>query len=137
MLIVDDDEGIRETLRDVLLEEGFIVEVVTDGHTALRFLQETPYSTIVLLDHLMPTMDGIEVLQEVAKDDADLSTRHVYLLVTASAKLQQLETSISALAPLIVPIIPKPFSVDGLIEAVQQVALRLPPEADDGAETLL
>ncbi len=60
ILIIEDDEGVRSSIRDVLETEGYSVEVAQDGGEALRRLQAEPLPSLILLDLLMPGMDGEE-----------------------------------------------------------------------------
>jgi len=64
ILIVDDEEGIRQVLSDCLRDEGYRVALAEDGFEALRLLAEKPVE-LVLLDVWLPNMGGIEVLQRV------------------------------------------------------------------------
>lgn len=57
LLIIDDDEDIRESLVSLLGAEGYDVVAAGDGQEAIRLLAQGPYSAIVL-DLLMPTMNG-------------------------------------------------------------------------------
>jgi two-component system, OmpR family, alkaline phosphatase synthesis response regulator PhoP len=64
ILIVDDEEDIREILRYNLQKEGFLVTVVENGQSCLNFLEkEKP--DLILLDVMMPGMDGIEVCERI------------------------------------------------------------------------
>jgi two-component system, NtrC family, nitrogen regulation response regulator NtrX len=70
VLVVDDDAGIRDTLRMILEYEGYEVETSADGRTALADLDGGPVDA-VLLDIKMPGMDGLEVLDKiVARENA-------------------------------------------------------------------
>jgi two-component system, NtrC family, nitrogen regulation response regulator NtrX len=70
VLVVDDDAGIRDTLRMILEYEGYEVETSADGRTALADLDSAPVDA-VLLDIKMPGMDGLEVLDKiVARENA-------------------------------------------------------------------
>jgi two-component system response regulator ResD len=60
ILVVDDEERIRRLLRMYLEKEGYVIEEAEDGETALRLATETDYD-LVLLDVMLPGMDGIEV----------------------------------------------------------------------------
>jgi CheY-like chemotaxis protein len=62
ILIVVDDDGIRETFRDLLRFEGYEVETAENGHTALQRIEADPPG-IVLLDMIMPVMDGLQFLR--------------------------------------------------------------------------
>ncbi|HLN92738.1 MAG TPA: sigma-54 dependent transcriptional regulator, partial [Thermoanaerobaculia bacterium] len=70
ILVVDDDAGIRDTLRMILEYEGYEVATSADGKSALADLDASP-ADAVLLDIKMPGMDGLEVLDRiVARDGA-------------------------------------------------------------------
>jgi len=64
VLVVDDSERLRETLAQGLRSEGMTVETAADGQDALALLHDTDFDVIVL-DILMPRVDGLEVLREV------------------------------------------------------------------------
>ena len=72
ILIVDDDTSIRETLRYVLEDAGYIVTEAQDGLQALEYLRKTPDPVIVLLDMMMPRLDGAGLLGTVAGDSRRL-----------------------------------------------------------------
>ena len=66
-LLVDDDANIRELLRLYFEKEGFAVSVAADGVSALRtFREESP--DVVVLDIMMPGMDGFDVCREIRKE---------------------------------------------------------------------
>jgi len=65
ILVVEDDYGFRDTLQDVLLEEGFRVTVAQDGAEALKALEAIGRPALVLLDLQMPVMDGLSFLSEL------------------------------------------------------------------------
>jgi DNA-binding response OmpR family regulator len=67
VLIVDDDEIIRKALKLTLKLYGFKVYVAKDGPTGLKLAQEKR-PTFILLDWMMPAMDGLEVLSELKHD---------------------------------------------------------------------
>jgi CheY-like chemotaxis protein len=123
VLIVDDDEDIRFTVRAMLEDLGeHTVSEAPDGPSALALLRAATEQYVVLLDLLMPNMDGIEVLREVARDQR-LATRHAYILVTVSRRAGSEELSQSL--ALAVPVVPKPFSLDTLLDTVAQASSRL------------
>ncbi|PSQ97324.1 MAG: Fis family transcriptional regulator [Bacteroidetes bacterium SW_9_63_38] len=71
ILVVDDEASIRRTLREILEYEDFEVEEAVDGQGALDMIETHQYD-LVLLDVKMPERDGMEVLEEIAADTADV-----------------------------------------------------------------
>jgi CheY-like chemotaxis protein len=65
VLVVDDDEAIREVIAEVLRDEGYRVTCAENGVQALRELQAEHHPDLVLLDLMMPVMSGWEVLEQI------------------------------------------------------------------------
>ena len=84
ILVVDDEENIRELYRIELTEEGYEVELAEDGLAALRKL-DTFHPDLVTLDVKMPGIDGLEVLRRIREKSASLPV----LLLTAFGELRQ------------------------------------------------
>ncbi|HZP42902.1 MAG TPA: response regulator [Candidatus Binatia bacterium] len=82
VLIVDDNDDNLRIMREILVARGYEVRVARDGPSALRVLEEQP-PDVILLDIMMPEMDGMEVLDRI-KGSADLAHIPV-ILVTAKA----------------------------------------------------
>jgi len=123
VLIVDDDISIRETLRSLLEDAGYAVFEVQDGLQALDYLRKTPSLMIVLLDLMMPRLDGAGLLGAVAGDTRRL-VRHRYILMTASHETLSL-AFVHLLSDLTVPVLHKPFDIDKLLEII--ASRKLPP----------
>src|SRR5256885_1356565 len=70
ILIVDDERGIRETLRGVLEDEGYAVEAVATGEDCLKALERRNFGC-VLLDVWLPGIDGLETLARLGATGAD------------------------------------------------------------------
>jgi DNA-binding NtrC family response regulator len=70
VLVIDDEEAIREGLEMLLLSEGYSVDLAVNGGDGLRKLEDHAYD-LVLLDLMMPDMSGMDVLSEVRKRDRD------------------------------------------------------------------
>ena len=71
ILVVDDEETIRETLVDILDEQGYVAVGATDGRDALRKLRASPRPwSLILLDFTMPIMDGRAFREEQRRDPA-------------------------------------------------------------------
>jgi two-component system chemotaxis response regulator CheY len=125
VLIVDDDEGIRETLRFALEGEGYAVLEAQHGLAALEILAALAVPLVVLVDLRMPLLDGEGLLDAVCADPL-LAHRHVYALTTANE--QTLTPHLRrTLARLDAPVVGKPFDLDHLLEVVHRLALRLVP----------
>src|SRR5215467_5506325 len=87
VLIVDDDEEIRTLLQDMLLEEGFHVDTARDGQEALELL-ERESGWIILLDIMMPNIDGREVIRRLQANQA-LREHNKVALMSAGGRLAQ------------------------------------------------
>jgi CheY-like chemotaxis protein len=114
VLIVDDDPRIRTMLVEVLTLEGFPTETAVDGREALEMLPRGG-PRVVLLDLLMPVVDGRQVMEALSTNPAERS-RHQIILVSALSTLE---------AHRDLPVdgrLPKPFSVDQLLNTIDAVA---------------
>ena len=70
ILVVDDERSIRNTLSEILGDEGYEVEVAEDGPTALQMAEREKFG-VIFCDIKMPGMDGIEVLEKLTESDTD------------------------------------------------------------------
>lgn len=83
MLVVDDDEAIRDSVSIALRDEGFLVDTATNGLHALNWMRAHPGEVdIVLLDLMMPVMDGRTFLKLKEKDP--LTADVPVVVITAS-----------------------------------------------------
>jgi CheY-like chemotaxis protein len=121
--VIEDDAAIRETLRALLEEEGYRVEEAANGRAGLALLQASEDRLVVLLDHRLPEMDGCDLL-DIAAHDQVLRAQHVFILVTASPRRAE-EDCGETLEELGAPLLPKPFSIDDLVDAVAEAARRI------------
>ncbi len=124
VLVVDDDADIRAILRIALEEEHYTVAEAANGRIALELLCSSDKPHVVLIDALMPDMNGEEMLFAVAADST-LAQRHRYIFFTArssgiSPEFQAVLTSLNA------PVLPKPFDISLLTETVAASARQLP-----------
>lgn len=71
ILIVEDDKGLQKYLKELLLDNGYAVQTVSDGIAALEYLKKNE-PDIVVLDLGLPTMSGEAVCQEIRKKNKDL-----------------------------------------------------------------
>jgi CheY-like chemotaxis protein len=70
ILLVDDEEHIRLLFREELEEEGYVIDVASNGFEALDKLKESSFD-LVILDIKMPGIDGIQTLSEIKKIEKD------------------------------------------------------------------
>lgn len=70
VLVVDDDHDLRQTLSEVLTEEGYVVDTAANGLEALGRLRQGSSHPVVVLDLMMPVMDGGQFLEELKRDPA-------------------------------------------------------------------
>lgn len=120
VLVVDDNQDIRETVRLTLEDEGYTVLEAADGLAALDALRESSVPLVVLLDHIMPGMDGVTILDEIGRDE-QLARRHAYLMMTADSTVRTPEI-VTPSIELAVPLVSKPFDIDDLLDAVARAA---------------
>jgi two-component system nitrogen regulation response regulator NtrX len=73
ILIVDDEEGIRQTLSDILEDEGYCILTAKTGEEAVKIAKESQ-PDLVILDIWLPGIDGIQVLQEIKSIQPDIPT---------------------------------------------------------------
>lgn len=113
VLLVDDDEGIRDALGEMLRDEGFRVVTAENGRKAIQWLQEhRPTSCVVLLDLMMPVMDGNEFLRAKQRD-VSLSAIPVLVITAAGTRFCVDQT------PDIKEFIDKPIAVPQLMAALE------------------
>jgi len=71
ILLVDDDDLIRETLTKALTDAGYEIVAARSGRIGLRHLHDAPFDVLVT-DVLMPDVDGIETIRQARESDPDL-----------------------------------------------------------------
>jgi two-component system chemotaxis response regulator CheY len=124
VLIVDDDESLRDAVRLILEDADHEVLEAGDGATALRILRESQQRLIALLDMSMPQLTGIDLLKAVVADPL-LKERHAYLLMTGNQQLM-LRQAGSLLAEASAKIVAKPFEIGDLLAMIGEAAERSP-----------
>ncbi len=114
ILVVDDEPTIRELLHAVLTDEGFEVLLATNGEQALAAIQaERP--DLVLMDIMMPVLDGREAARQIATLPGEVRPRVV--MMSAAISMSQNEPHVSMF-------LSKPFDLDTLIDAVETLLSR-------------
>jgi two-component system, response regulator, stage 0 sporulation protein F len=106
ILVVDDDPQVRATIVRALEELGYQTGEAADGAAALAALRAAEPPSLVILDYVMPGMDGAEVAREIAAIDPDLPV----VFSTGHAALRALRAAAGEDAP----VLEKPFTLDEL-----------------------
>jgi DNA-binding NtrC family response regulator len=114
VLVVDDEEIVRESLSGWLQQDGYHVETAEDGPTAVARLQRDRW-TVLLVDMKMPGMDGLQVLEQARKLQPDV----VAVIMTAFATV---DTAVSAMKLGAYDYLVKPFDPDELSLMMQKIA---------------
>jgi CheY-like chemotaxis protein len=94
ILIVDDDTDIRETLTELLEGEGYDCATAGNGREALDYLRGHSFPSLILLDLMMPVMDGFEF--RAAQLQADKLREVPVLVISAGGRAQQAAKTLSA-----------------------------------------
>jgi signal transduction histidine kinase/DNA-binding response OmpR family regulator len=117
ILVVDDERDIRDGSERILARKGYKVTKASNGEEALRCVEQTPFS-IVLLDLKMPGMDGLEVLRLIRESHPDT----LIIVITGYATI---ETAIEAMKRGAYDFMPKPFKPDQLRIVVDRAVERM------------
>lgn len=114
ILIVDDQEEIRELLSDVLLFYGYSTQTAANGKEAIEKIQNRR-PDLITLDLAMPVLDGHGVLKRLAGDPSTAAIP----VVVVSAYSSELQVT-----PQIVRVVSKPFEVAELVDLISGVLSR-------------
>jgi len=112
ILVVDDDETIRTTMKAILQDEGYIVDLAATGKEAIQKTQEKNYN-IALLDIKLPDMEGIELLK-LLKDGIPKTRK---IMVTGYPSMQN---AISAVNKNADAYLLKPVDVEKLLQMIKE-----------------
>jgi two-component system response regulator MprA len=116
VLVVDDEPAVREALERILSHEGFDVAVACDGREAVRSQAAAP-ADAVLLDVLMPGLDGLEVCRRMR----DTGDRTPVLMLTARDEVGDRVAGLEAGAD---DYLPKPFALEELLARLRALLRR-------------
>ena len=116
ILVVDDEEIMREILETLLVREGYDVRVASSGAEGLELARALPFDAAIV-DIMMPGLDGIATLDELKRIDEDLAV----IIITAYASV---ESAISAMKAGAFDYITKPFKNDEVLVVVRNAMER-------------
>lgn len=129
VLVVDDEANLRELLRNYLAKEGFVVHLAGDGPEAIAGIRQY-HPDVVILDVMLPHMDGYQVLQEIRKE----SDVYVLMLTARSEEMDK----VMGLTMGADDFLTKPFSPRELVARIRALQRRsrapLTPEASKGKD---
>lgn len=108
VLVVDDDLALRGLFRNLLAPCGFEVDAASDGRTAYDQLQHHAYS-VILLDLMMPNVNGFELLNRIERDSSALLPRVIVMTGASQRAIENLDTS------KVWGLIRKPFDINDLV----------------------
>jgi len=112
ILVADDEQKMRESLKDILAEEGYDVVLAEDGRSALAALDET--ILLVITDAKMPGMDGFELLRQSLK-------RHPNLPVVMITAYGTMQLAVEAMREGAYDYITKPFDPERILHDVRKI----------------
>ena len=107
VLVIDDEEIMREILQTLLEREGYAVRIAASGQDGLDLARALPFDAVIV-DVMMPGIDGLQVLEELKKQDDNLPV----LMITAFASM---DTAIKAMKLGAFDYITKPFKNDEVL----------------------
>ncbi len=113
ILIVDDDKAICDFMQSLLEKDGFIVKTLGDPTLVEDEVRQGDYH-VMILDLMMPKMDGIEVLKKIRAVDSDIAV----IIFTAHPNL---DSAVASMKLDAVDYIKKPFNVDEFREVLARV----------------
>ena len=111
VLVIEDDEGLREMMAQLLTLEGFQTATVANGQEALAYLHASSKPEVILLDLMMPVMDGWEFRRHQQADPALAGVPVIVLSALDQARAANVEAA---------AFLKKPLDFDRLLDLVRQ-----------------
>jgi two-component system, OmpR family, response regulator MprA len=120
IMVVDDERAVRESLRRALELEGYEIELAADGAEALSLLANSAPTDALVLDVLMPGIDGLEVCRRLRRNGNQLPI----LMLTARAEVENRVAGLDAGAD---DYVTKPFALEELLARLRALLRRAGP----------
>ena len=114
VLVVDDNEALRENMCELLESEGFEASAVSDGHAALGCLELEPRPDVILLDLMLPGLDGKQVAAAIRAEPRYAAIRIVIVTGLPPGPQSRKAFQVDAF-------VAKPFGIAQLIETIRTV----------------
>ncbi len=130
LLLVDDEPGLREAVKDYLQESGFSVQVASNAREGWQLMQQNP-PDLLISDIMMPQVDGYQFLKQVREDPRFKALPVVFLTAKGMTtdRIQGYQAGVDAY-------LPKPFDPDELVAIVENLlgrrAASAQPASEDG-----
>jgi CheY-like chemotaxis protein len=118
VLVVEDQEDIREVIVDILEENGWAVTTANHGEEALAHLASMPAPSVILLDRLMPVLSGADFLARLRGSDR-----------WNGIPVIEMSASDPKPSPGVSGLLRKPFTIEELLAALEPFAAREPSAA--------
>ncbi|MDX2414238.1 MAG: sigma-54 dependent transcriptional regulator [Bacteroidales bacterium] len=123
ILIVDDEESVRESLYSWFIDDGYHVETAESAKVALALVEKSDYD-IILTDIKMPGMDGMEMHRRIK----NLNKESIFIIMTAFASV---DTAVQALKDGAFDYVTKPFDPDDLSHLIRNAAAQVKLKAEN------
>ena len=114
-LVIDDDAAVQRLFNTLLTRDGFAVDAVANGRQAFECLKRDTYS-VILLDLMMPEVNGFELLDQLARESPRLLRRVIVMTGVSQRVLDGLDTQ------RVFGLIRKPFDIDDLLTSARACA---------------
>lgn len=121
ILIVDDEQLVRDVCSELLSIEGYQVDTASDGLDALSMINKARYD-LVVLDVNMPKLDGIDFYRKVARERADLNGRFLFITGDLFGEGETLEFFCKGAS-----VLKKPFTRNDFLDSIRQILSRPAP----------
>jgi len=99
VLVIDDEAPVREVLRRFLSQAGYEVNVASDGREALEFVHSGPPPDLLILDLMMPVMNGFEVLSALRRNESWKDIAVIVLTATMGYSADHLDVDATLIKP--------------------------------------
>lgn len=117
ILLVDDDESIRSSLKEHLEEEGHVVATAADGQQAIRMLRRGVRPNVIVLDAMMPVMNGWD-FRSAQLSDPDLANIPVVVVSACGIGSRSVLSQFG-----VADYVPKPLDTKALLKAITRAAV--------------
>lgn len=114
ILLIEDEPDLRETLRELLEMLGFKVETAANGREGLKKLESTGHPCLIMLDLMMPVMNGWQFLDTLKKDPTPGRASIPVVVVSAALDMVEIQAQYGCRS------LNKPVDIDQLLELARE-----------------